>query len=582
MKNIRPLSLAGAALLGLFLSHPPLFAEDKPARPNIVVVIGDDLGPDGLGCYGSELYKNDTPAIDKLAAGGLKFNRCYATAICSPSRAQYATGQYPFRNGTLDIDGISDNNNPNRPSITKLLKEAGYTTAKTGKADICKVPTDESLHGAQYWAAADQAADKQRHAENEEGGPGKWKLTGPAALKAEDFPYFPDAQVAFNRDYIQRHKPTAANGNKPFYLLVGLNNPHVPIMRTSRSRPEATAVDELYRDNIRFIDHVVGSIVEALQATGQLDNTLILVTGDNGSLINANGVQLQSKIWDPKKSTFRPIEGGKADRVGNREGSAWVPLIAFWPSGIPKNKQGTATDEMVDFSDFLPTFAQLAGANIPSNWTIDGHSFAPLLRGQADYKPREWSYYQIENNWCVRVPGYRLNRDGRFFDMSDAPFHSKLLTTLTPEQQVIRDRCQAILDQLDPASGNTYEAHQDMEWKNPALAWKKKHFGQDASLTSVAGDRSDPDSDGVTNIFERAFGWDPKKGTDKMPAVENGSLTVPAVSANDVEIIALGSSDGSTWTPLQPAGSGPFTFSGQSQGYQIKLEAKRTTPWKEP
>jgi hypothetical protein len=302
-----------------------------------------------------------------------------------------------------------------------------------------------------------------------------------------------------------------------------------------------------------------------------------------------NQERVKSPIWDPRSETYREIDGGKGDRKQNREGTALVPLVVHWPDGLAPELRGKALDELVDFTDFLPTFAELAEARVPPDWALDGHSFAKLLRGQPGYTPRDWVYHQIENNWCLRGPQYRVNRDGRFFDMSDAPFAMKEIKKLTPQQEAIKAEYQAILDRFDPLNGFTYEGHQDNEWDNPAWEWKRKHFGGAAFETPTAGDRSDPDGDGVENIFERAFGWDPKNGTDKMPEpVINDStttITVPQIKNNDVRIEAFGSEDGRSWSPLKPSGRGPFTFHGKSSGggpFRIRLEAHRITPWKEP
>ncbi len=546
-----------------------------PERPNIVFILGDDLGYDSLGCNGSELYKDATPRIDKLAAEGVRFTRCYATGICSPTRRQFASGQYPFRNGCLDIDGsgVNAKAGPSLPMLTQMLKDAGYTTGKTGKSDICPSDPDEELVGWQYWKKE----------------PGKWKLRGPSKLSPDGYEYFPSAQLDFALDFIARNHPRAENGNKPFYFLFGFNNPHVPIERTPDTAPGVEDVGALYKDNIRFIDKVAGAIEDKLRETGCLENTILLVSGDNGSLGQDRGARLQSAVLDPKSGKYRKIDGGKADRTQNREGTALVPLVAQWPKGLAKARRGGVLEELVDFTDFLPTFADLAGAKIPEAWVLDGHSFAPLLRGDPAYKPREWIFHQIENNWCVRSPEYRLNRDGRFFDMADAPFAMKELPALAPEQQAARDKLQAVLDRFDPANGPTFEGHQDHEWRNPAWDWKFKHFGQQAWAKDVAGDAADPDGDGVNNIFERAFGWDPKKGGDVMPKPEAGAdgtfrVALPRVEGNDTRVIVEATADGTAWTKVEPEGGGPFTAVAKPGGPKpaIRLRAERITPWNEP
>jgi arylsulfatase A-like enzyme len=165
MKTAATLLFLLAVSLAPFSGH----AQEPGAlgrRPNIVFILGDDLGPDSLGCYGSKFYQGSTPRIDALAARGVRFTRCYATALCSPTRRQYATGQYPFRNGCLDIDGSGGGRrNDGHPMLTRMLKDAGYTTGKCGKADICPSEPDERLHVWGYWG-------KEGAFENGEIGPG--------------------------------------------------------------------------------------------------------------------------------------------------------------------------------------------------------------------------------------------------------------------------------------------------------------------------------------------------------------------------------------------------------------------------
>ena len=594
------------AIAGLCLFSSTIASE----RPNIVVFIADDLGPDGIGIYrafdheevvlppgedpttwsdpwGRRPRPSSTPHLDQLAREGLRFTRCHATGICSPSRAQYATGQYPFRNGTLDIDGSGYRSDPNKSSVTQLLRDAGYVTAKTGKADIDHLTsTDERFTGWQYWReTGDQLS-----------------VVGPSTVTAVS-DYFPDLQILFAQDFIRRNKPTAANEFRPFYLLFGFNLPHVPIEPTSDSfevanpslipAGETTAqrVFRHYSDGLRFIDKTVGAVLDELDAQGLADNTIVIFTGDNGSLGSQSGARLQGRLWDERTSTFRFIDGAKADRTQNREGSTLVPFILRWPSVIEPARRGSVREELIDFTDFLPTFADVTGEAPPADWELHGHSIAPLLRGDSAYVPRRWVYTQIENNWCVRGPNFRLNRDGRFFDMSEAPFRMTLVNSPTLEQQAIRDEYQSVLDTFDPVNGPTYEGHQDVQWNNPAADWKRIHFGATGRWeTPTSGDRSDPDGDGVPNIFERAFGWNPRNGTDVMPPIEFagdvGSVSVPTLQANDTRIMVEGSIDLSDWTAATAAGGPPFQFSESppagAPAFFMRLRAERVTPWNEP
>ena len=585
----RPAGVVTAALTAAAVTAVPQLVSAQAERPNIVFILADDLGPDGFGCYGSERFAADTPRIDSLAANGIRFTRAYCTGICSPTRAQYLSGQYPFRNGVVDIDGSCDWLNTDKPVLTLALRDAGYITGGAGKSvndgwtyyignfKYAKF-IEEFIDGdtSDYWNVTG------------------WNLKGPSTINPDDYAYFPDAMHAFALDFIDRNAPSAANGYKPFYFYYSLINPHAPILKTPDSDPLETNLQVLYRDNIKYIDKVVGGIVDKLDALGILDTTLLIVTGDNGSLSN-----YQSQLWDPDASAYRSIDGAKADRAQNREGTALVPLIVHWPAVITVP---AVRDDLVDFTDLLPTFADVAGATLPAEWILDGQSIAPLLRGGAGWTPREWIYHQLQNNWCVRGTDYRLNRDGRLFDMSDAPFS---MTEILPQNDTLesaaaRVALQAVLDEFDPANGETYEWHQDNAWNNPALAWKKTYFkAYEICSASVSGDRADPDGDGVPNIYERAFGWHPKQGTDNMPEVvlANGALQVThpaAVSGSDVAVSAAVTSNlvSGAWdsasAAIETTGTDPLTRRDRTTTEDavpsrfMKIQAGRITAWPEP
>jgi arylsulfatase A len=132
-----------------------------------------------------------------------------------------------------------------------------------------------------------------------------------------------------------------------------------------------------------------------------------------------------------------------------RDGGAHVPLIASWPGATPA---GEVRPDLVDFTDMLSTFADLAGAKLPAGVTFDGRSFAPQLRGEAG-KPRDWVFVQLANLWYVRERNWKLTETGELFDMTAAPFEEKPVPA--GEQPEVRKRLKAVLDQLSPAGGKT-------------------------------------------------------------------------------------------------------------------------------
>ena len=541
---------AGVLLLLGALTSSSLHAEGAtPAsstRPNIVFILADDAGPDSLGCYGSEQFAQATPRIDRLASEGLRFTRCFAGPMCSPSRYQYLSGQYPFRNGCIAANGMYDySQSPNRPSVALLLQRAGYYTIAAGK-DVEIIPTglDEFISQGTgfYWQSG--LYRKQE--------PGKSvvKIAKPEGV------YFPDIL----QQYVLDRLDACARKTEPFYLFYSLMNPHglggaTPYtQRTPDSDPADFGNDQaLFRDNMEYIDKVVGEVIDRLDKLSLLDNTLILFASDNGA-IQAN----QSRMKDPATGAYRKIDGYKSDLPENREGACLVPLIVHWPRHI--QKPAVITD-VVDFTDLLVTYADLAGSQIPEAWTVDGHSFAGLLLGDPTWRPREWIYAQNGYQWYVRGPDYRLNVDGRFFDMKEAPFG--MTETDAPELQFVRSAYQSVLDGFSPAQAITYESYRDQLLKTKEWAWKRREFQPlQQWLGYVSGDAADPDQDGVPNIFERAFGWSPNRGGDLLPSPTCGETTLawaqqkPGPLELDGHIPKLAPLDLLAHIPADPSGTG--------------------------
>jgi arylsulfatase A len=187
------------------------------------------------------------------------------------------------------------------------------------------------------------------------------------------------------------------------------------------------------------MDKLVGKLLAELDRLKLREKTLVMFMGDNGT---ANGRAPRATIGG------RPLCGAKGSML---EGGGLVPLIASWPGVI---SAGKVTQEFVDSTDLLPTFAELAGAKLPEKTIIDGHSIAPQLRGEKG-QPREWIYNQLAKMWYVRTDGWKLNEKGELYDMSDAPFAEKLVAAdaQSPAATAARKKLQAALDQLNPAGG---------------------------------------------------------------------------------------------------------------------------------
>ncbi len=333
-----------------------------------------------------------TPHIDALAAGGTRFEHCYATPLCGPSRATCLTGRYVFRTG---MRTNTDAHNMSREEIMvpAVLKPAGYVTASVGKwSQVLGMPADwgfdEHLHfpaSGLYWASQGRG----------------YQVNG--AKKELRDRYLPDVMHEFLVDFITRHK------GEPFYVHYALSHMHRDILRTPDSKPGGQSDEtELYADNNAYMDKLVGQLVAALDRLGLREKTLLVFVGDNGTADQGSeAATVNGRALSGKKGTM--LEGGSR-----------VPMIVNWPGTTPA---GRVLKDLTDFTDFLPTFADLAGAKLPEV-KLDGHSFAAQIKGQPG-TPREWAFVQLGAQWFAREQGWKLNELGELFDMSGAPFAEK-------------------------------------------------------------------------------------------------------------------------------------------------------------
>lgn len=392
-------------------------------KPNIILILTDDVGLGNIGCFGGPFR---TPRIDALAKGGLRFENAYSTPLCGPTRCQTLTGRYPFRTG-LNSNHAHDAVDPKREvMIPTVLKAAGYATASVGKwGQICLGPGewgfDEHLvyqGSGKYWGEQKGGFDaKGKHEEVPEGR------------------YLPDVMHEFATRFIER------NQDKPFFLYYPMSHMHGPILRTPDSKPGADA-KQLYIDNVEYMDKLVGRLMDELDRLKLREKTLVIFTGDNGTA--HFGV-------DAATVNGKAISGQKASML---EGGSHVPFIANWPGTTPA---GTSTKNLVDFTDFMATFAELGGAKLPENLTFDGHSFVPALKGEKG-APREWVYVELSGKSFAREARYKLTNTGELFDLKNAPFEEIPVPADSKDEAAIvaRKKLQQVLDE-HPAKPVTRE-----------------------------------------------------------------------------------------------------------------------------
>ena len=441
-----------AAIASTVLGLDTASAEStNPSRPNIVVILADDLGAEALGCYrgveflgekGKVLGSVKTPNLDAMAANGIRFAKAYATPVCSPSRAQLLTGKYNDRVGFHDILGRNgaarELDSKSHPTIANLLQSAGYMTGAVGKWHIGPLA---NLKNVQPNPDADTNCPHVRAC----GFDRQYMVPG-AHLREYGEPvegkYTPDLMD----DWAFRFMSEAKAARKPFFLYYASPLPHFPYWPTPLN-PDGPRCDpgnkkeEMYGDManfpflVEYLDKEVGKILAKLEELGLRENTLVLFAGDNGT---PPWVVTQMK-------NGRNIPFGKGTM---KETGSWVPLIASWPAMI---QLGAIYDGVVDFSDILPTCLSVAGVQLPND--INGMSFAPVLEGNGK-SPREWVHSLYNKEYFVRNAGWKLRENGELYDMSDAPYSEKLVKPEddTPESKAAREALAAVAAKLHPVT----------------------------------------------------------------------------------------------------------------------------------
>lgn len=408
-------------------------------RPNIIVVMADDMGFSDLGCYGGEIR---TPAIDRLAAQGVRFAQFYNCNVCGPSRASLMTGCYPWIVGQEPGRSIFANLKRNCATIPELLRQSGYQTCAVGRLDMV---TSDNWHGPMQVAGA-----VDRFLGSASGGPGNYYR------QAKGTPWFRDGQhwarpkgkysTDLISDFVAGFIESTAESSQPFFIYVSHYAPHWPLhadeqhiapcrelyrqhdLRTLMEARLQRQIDSgliptgttLHADMVkskpavggllkteRFaihaamvesIDRSLARTMAALEKAGKQDNTLILVLSDNGASHQMN--------YDRSHKTPDNVRPGSADsflnqgpavaalnntpfrgfKTSDKEGGIASPLIAWWPRGLRNG--GRNSHRLSHISDIMPTCLELAGFSYPSQFNgreiipLTGRSFAHVLRDE--------------------------------------------------------------------------------------------------------------------------------------------------------------------------------------------------------
>lgn len=411
------------------LAVQTLVADDaKPraagAKPNIVVILVDDLGYGDLSSYGATDLKS--PAIDKLAARGLKFTNAYANCpVCSPTRAALLSGRYPELVGVPGVIRTHSRKDswgylaPESVLLPAMLRKAGYHTACIGKWHLGDEPECipnakgfDHFHGFlgdmmnDYYNHRRAGVNYMRH---------NGEVIDPKGTHATEL--FTDWAVA----YITQRSQATTGKHQPFFLYLAYNAPHTPIQPpedwVKKVMEHEPGIDKARARLVALIEHMdagIGRVMDAIDAGPMSkDNTLVIFASDNGGQVNVGGKN-------------GPLRGGKQDMY---EGGIRVPQVAVWPGRI---KPGTTTDQITMSTDVFATACEVAGVKIDHD--IDGVSILPTLLGEKQSIQRDLYWTRKEGNtrymgqsvWAVRSGDWKLLQnsvEGRFelYNLADDP-----------------------------------------------------------------------------------------------------------------------------------------------------------------
>ena len=434
--------------------------------PNILLIVADDLGVEGLSTYGGIAY--DTPSIDALAESGRVYGQAYSQPKCSPSRAQLLTGQYNARNyrafGYLDA---------RETTVAEVLQDAGYATAIAGKWQL-SAPTsgapipvpagplaphvgpDDMRDGYGFdayslWQLNDPLCDSSYWRLRDVGGNSRywWPVIEQDGVHpaTDSTDYGPDLHAAYLTDFMTRH------ADQPFFALYSAILPHDPWVATPEGPdgPATQAARFGFGANVSYLDSVVGRLVGKLDELGIREQTLVIFTSDNGSPTSALTRTVDG--W---------VQGGKGSLT---DAGTHVPLIANWPGRI---RPGEISAQLIDFTDFLPTISEVTATAIPDGLVVDGRPFleadgSPALDGRTAVYVGvvEDGREGRDAGAFARDGRYKLYDDGRFFDVTMTPLEGPedhiLEEEGSEEANLIRTALQAVLDEHAPSGHRPVE-----------------------------------------------------------------------------------------------------------------------------
>lgn len=437
------------SVLLAILSSCTLSNKDTSTLPNFIIIFTDDQGYNDVACFGSPDIQ--TPNLDLMAAEGMRFTSFYAQTVCGPSRAALMTGSYPMRNARNDIGEVPHPKlSLSEITIAEVLKPLAYNTGMIGKWDLAGHNQEQfnpgllpMYQGFDYSFFTPTSNDARVHLlRNKE----VVELNADMSTLTRRYT---DEAIAF----IDR------NSEQPFFLYLAHTMPHTLLAVSEEFKGKSEG--GFYGDVIEEIDFNVGRILKILKEKGLDENTYVIFTSDNGPW------------W------IKGEHGGHAEPLRGAKTSAWegglrVPCIIRKPGKVPA---GTTSDLVTATIDILPTIAQIAGAELPTDRVIDGLDISGIIHGESTSLERPFFYYQHQELRAVRLGRWKLHRphkpDSESIVYTNWPRHS------APEDRILFDKY--VLYDLEKDIGETT----DVADENPEivaeltklLEWAKEDIG---------------------------------------------------------------------------------------------------------
>jgi arylsulfatase len=364
------------ALLGA--AFAPAAAAPQETPPNIIIILGDNIGYGELSCYGSSRMV-ETPRLDHLASQGLRLTNFNVETWCAPSRSALLTGRYGIRSGTSQAPQFVTGIVPWEVTLAELLSARGYSTALFGKWHLGdhagRFPTDQGFD--EFWGIAkswDGALIPSRPNFTPKASDMAFILSGTRGKKIEEGNILDlesgnlmDRTLADKSiDFIQRK----TREKKPFFLYVPVAAVHLPVYVDPDFDGKSGA--GFIGDAMMAIDFHVGRILDALDAAGIADNTIVIFTSDNGP-----------ESQDPYRGTAGPWSGSYNTAL---EGGLRVPFLLRWPGHVPA---GRVSNEIVHITDLFTTLAHIAGARVPTDRMIDGVDQTDFFTAKQEHSNRD-------------------------------------------------------------------------------------------------------------------------------------------------------------------------------------------------